>query len=113
MKMGWKLAGFMLLKSKADCWIWFWQLIGRNRLDFEFELYQVHIVGNMETFSAHYSFHQIYLTRSILVVSGDWAELVKITSRVIDNASRREAQRDSAEKISKFGPNVWAEPKEK
>jgi hypothetical protein len=49
----------------------------------------VHIVGNMETFSAHYSFHRIYLTRSILVVSGDWAELVKITSRVIDNASSR------------------------
>jgi len=24
MKMGWKLAGFMLLKAKADCWIWFW-----------------------------------------------------------------------------------------
>jgi hypothetical protein len=23
------------------------------------------------------------------------------------------AQRDSAEKTSKFGPNVWAEPKEK
>jgi hypothetical protein len=23
--MGWKLAGFMLLKAKSDCWIWFWQ----------------------------------------------------------------------------------------
>ena len=23
---GMDLAGFMLLKSKADCWIWFWQL---------------------------------------------------------------------------------------
>ena len=33
MKMGWKLAGFMLLKAKSDCWIWFWQLVGRNRLD--------------------------------------------------------------------------------
>jgi hypothetical protein len=33
MKMGWKLAGFMLLKAKSDCWIWFWQPVGRNRLD--------------------------------------------------------------------------------
>jgi hypothetical protein len=64
--MGWKLAGFMLLKAKADCWIWFWQLVVRNRLDFEFELYQVYIVGNMKTFSACHSFHQIYPTKSIL-----------------------------------------------
>ena len=56
--MGWKLAGFMLLKSKANCWKWFWQLVGINRHDFEFELYQVYIVGNMETFSARYSFYQ-------------------------------------------------------
>ena len=56
----------MLLKDKGDCWIWFWQLVERNRLDFESELYKMYIVGNMETFSACYSFHQIYLTRSIL-----------------------------------------------
>ena len=63
--MGWKLAGFMLLKSKANCWIWFWQL-GINQLDFEFDLYQVYIVENIESFPARDSFHQIYLTRSIL-----------------------------------------------
>jgi hypothetical protein len=66
MKMGWKLAGFMLLKSKDDCCIWFWQLVGINQLDFEFDLYQVYIVENVETFSARHSFHQIYLTMSIL-----------------------------------------------
>lgn len=27
-------------------------------------------------------------------MNADWAELVKITSKVTDNASRREAQRD-------------------
>ena len=59
----------MLLKAKADCCILFWQLVGRNRLDFELDLYQVdmvEIVENGETFSALCSFHQIYLTRSIL-----------------------------------------------
>jgi hypothetical protein len=33
-------------------------------------------------------------------VDADWAELVKITSRVIDNASRRRARRDLDNKNS-------------
>ena len=60
--MGWKLAGFMLLKPKADYWIWFWRLVGRNQLDFEFDLYHAYIVENVESFSARHSFHEIYLT---------------------------------------------------